>query len=160
MLVTVSSSARIGFSGSAPICCIQEGTPCPSPATKRPGYSRASVAISIAAATGLRKTTGMTPSPTVIRSVTASAVAAAETPPARKQSSHTQSSSNPPGLGGARERGQLLGRALRREDDAEPRQGLRHGIAQMRDPHTGDDRRIPEDGRCVREVVEQPHACA
>jgi hypothetical protein len=40
--------------------------------------------------------------------------------------------------------------------------GLRrvHGIAQMRDTHTGDDCRIPEDGRCVREVVEQPHSCA
>ena len=35
-----------------------------------------------------------------------------------------------------------------------------HGIAQMRDTHTGDDCRIPEDGRCVREVVEQPHSCA
>lgn len=34
--------------------------------------------------------------------------------------------------------------------------GLRrvHGIAQMRDTHTGDDCRIPEDDRCVREVVE------
>ena len=42
------------------------------------------------------------------------------------------------------------------------RAGLRrvHGIAQMRDTHTGDDCRIPEDGRCVREVVEQPHSCA
>jgi len=40
--------------------------------------------------------------------------------------------------------------------------GLRrvHGIAQMRDTHTGDDCRIPEDDRCVREVVEQPHSCA
>jgi len=35
-----------------------------------------------------------------------------------------------------------------------------HGIAQMRDTHTGDDCRIPEDDRCVREVVEQPHSCA
>ncbi len=35
-----------------------------------------------------------------------------------------------------------------------------HGIAEMRDTHTGDDCRIPEDGRCVREVVEQPHSCA
>jgi len=34
------------------------------------------------------------------------------------------------------------------------------GIAQMRDTHTGDDCRIPEDDRCVREVVEQPHSCA
>jgi hypothetical protein len=40
--------------------------------------------------------------------------------------------------------------------------GLRrvHGIAQMRDTHTGDDCRIPEDDRCVREMVEQPHSCA
>ena len=40
--------------------------------------------------------------------------------------------------------------------------GLRrvHGIAQMRDTHTGDDCRIPEDDRCVRDVVEQPHSCA
>jgi hypothetical protein len=30
----------------------------------------------------------------------------------------------------------------------------------MRDTHTGDDCRIPEDGRRVREVVEQPHSCA
>jgi hypothetical protein len=30
----------------------------------------------------------------------------------------------------------------------------------MRDTHTGDDRRIPEDDRCVREVVEQPYSCA
>jgi len=30
----------------------------------------------------------------------------------------------------------------------------------MRDTHTGDDRRIPEDDGCVREVVEQPHSCA
>ncbi len=30
----------------------------------------------------------------------------------------------------------------------------------MRDTHTGDDGRIPEDGRCVREVVEQSHSCA
>ena len=35
-----------------------------------------------------------------------------------------------------------------------------HGITQMRDTHTGDDCRIPEDDRCVREVVEQPHSCA
>jgi hypothetical protein len=28
----------------------------------------------------------------------------------------------------------------------------------MRDTHTGDDCRIPEDDRCVREVVEQPHS--
>ena len=35
-----------------------------------------------------------------------------------------------------------------------------HGIAQMRDTHTDDDCRIPEDDRCVREVVEQPHSCA
>ena len=42
------------------------------------------------------------------------------------------------------------------------RAGLRrvHGIAQMRDTHTGDDCRIAEDGRCVREVVEQPHTSA
>jgi hypothetical protein len=40
--------------------------------------------------------------------------------------------------------------------------GLRrvHGIAQMRDTHAGDDFRIPEDDRCVREVVEQPHSGA
>ena len=30
----------------------------------------------------------------------------------------------------------------------------------MRDTHTGDDRRIPEDDGCVREVVEQPYSCA
>jgi hypothetical protein len=30
----------------------------------------------------------------------------------------------------------------------------------MRDTHTGDDRWIPEDDRSVREVVEQPYACA
>ena len=30
----------------------------------------------------------------------------------------------------------------------------------MRDTHTGDDCRIPEDDRCVREMVEQPHPCA
>jgi hypothetical protein len=30
----------------------------------------------------------------------------------------------------------------------------------MRHAHTGDDRRIPQDDRCVREVVEQPHSCA
>jgi hypothetical protein len=30
----------------------------------------------------------------------------------------------------------------------------------MRDTHTGDDCRIPEDDRCVREVVEQRHSCA
>ena len=41
-----------------------------------------------------------------------------------------------------------------------PRLGCVHGIAQMRDTHTGDDCRIPEDDRCVREVVEQPHSCA
>jgi hypothetical protein len=37
--------------------------------------------------------------------------------------------------------------------------GLRrvHGIAQMRDTHTGDDCRIPDD-ECVREVVDQPVA--
>lgn len=34
------------------------------------------------------------------------------------------------------------------------------GIAQVRDAHTGDDCRIPEDGRRVREVVEEPHSCA
>jgi hypothetical protein len=27
----------------------------------------------------------------------------------------------------------------------------------MRDAYAGDDGRIPEDDRCVREVVEQPH---
>lgn len=52
MLVVVSSSARIGLSGSAPICSIHVGTPCPSPAMNLPGWRRASVAISIAAATG------------------------------------------------------------------------------------------------------------
>ena len=30
----------------------------------------------------------------------------------------------------------------------------------MRDTHTGDDCRIPEDDRGVREVVEQPNSCA
>ena len=30
----------------------------------------------------------------------------------------------------------------------------------MRDTHAGDDRRITEDGRYLREVVEQPHSCA
>jgi len=30
----------------------------------------------------------------------------------------------------------------------------------MRDAYTGDDCRIPEDDRYVREVVEQPHSCA
>jgi hypothetical protein len=30
----------------------------------------------------------------------------------------------------------------------------------MRDTHTGDDSRIPEDDRCVREVIEQPHSVA
>jgi hypothetical protein len=30
----------------------------------------------------------------------------------------------------------------------------------MRDTHTGDDCRIPENGRCVRKAVEQPHSCA
>jgi hypothetical protein len=62
---------------------------------KRSGWSRASVAISIAQATGLRRTAGITPSPTVIRSVAASAVALAAIPPARKQSSQSQSSSRP-----------------------------------------------------------------
>lgn len=40
--------------------------------------------------------------------------------------------------------------------------GLRrvHGIAQMRDAGIGDDCRIREDDRCVREVVEQPHSCS
>ena len=40
--------------------------------------------------------------------------------------------------------------------------GLRrvHGIAQMGDTHTGDDGRVPEDDRCVRELLEQPHSCA
>ena len=30
----------------------------------------------------------------------------------------------------------------------------------MRDTHTGDDSGIPEDDRCVLELVEQPHSCA
>jgi hypothetical protein len=30
----------------------------------------------------------------------------------------------------------------------------------VRDTYAGDDCRIPEDGRCVRKVVEQPHSCA
>ena len=30
----------------------------------------------------------------------------------------------------------------------------------MRDTHTCDDRRIPEDGRRVREVIKQRHPCA
>ena len=30
----------------------------------------------------------------------------------------------------------------------------------MCDTHTGDDRWTPEDDRCGREVVEQPHPCA
>ena len=40
--------------------------------------------------------------------------------------------------------------------------GLRrvHGIAQMRDTHTGDDCRIPEDDRCVGKVLEQRHSGA
>ncbi len=35
-----------------------------------------------------------------------------------------------------------------------------HGIAQMRDTHTGDDFRISEEDRGSREVIEQPHSCA
>jgi hypothetical protein len=35
-----------------------------------------------------------------------------------------------------------------------------HRIAQMGDAHTGDDDRVAEDDRCVRELVEQPHSCA
>ena len=77
-----SSSARTGLAGSAPICAIQEGTPWPKPAMNRPGCSRASVAISIADATGLRKTAGMMPRPTAMRPVAASAVALAAIPPA------------------------------------------------------------------------------
>lgn len=95
MLSAVSSSTRTGLGGSAPIWSIQAGTPCPRPATKRPGWSRARVAISIAAATGLRNTAGITPSPTVMRVVAASAVALVAIPPARKQSSHSHSSSRP-----------------------------------------------------------------
>jgi hypothetical protein len=50
------------------------------PATTRPDASPASVAISIAVNTGLRATAGRMPSPTVSRSVTASAAAASVTP--------------------------------------------------------------------------------
>ena len=32
-----------------------------------------------------------------------------------------------------------------------------HGIAQVRDTHTGSDIRAPEDGWCLRDVVEQPY---
>ena len=71
------------------------GDAMPQPRDEAAGIQPPSVAISIAAATGFRNTTGITPSPTVIRSVSASAVAAVETPPARKQSSHNQSSSSP-----------------------------------------------------------------
>ena len=35
-----------------------------------------------------------------------------------------------------------------------------HGVAQMSDTHTSDDCRIPDDDRCVRKVVEQPHPFA
>ena len=62
MLDAVSSSARIGLADSAPTCSIHAGIPCPRPATNLPGYRRARVAISIAAATGFRNTTGITPS--------------------------------------------------------------------------------------------------
>ena len=50
--------------------------------------------------------------------------------------------------------------AAARTDDHAQRLRRVHGIAQMRDTGTGDDCRIPQDGRCVREVVEQPHSCA
>ena len=60
------------------------------------------------------------------------------------------SSSDSPCSGRVRSMAQVFGSGLRRV----------HGIAQMRDTHTGDDCRVPEDGRCVREVVEQPHSCA
>jgi hypothetical protein len=62
--------------------CIHAATPCPSPGTARPGNRRASVASSIAVAAGLRSTAGRMPSPTVIRSVAARAVAAEAMPPA------------------------------------------------------------------------------
>ena len=82
---------------------------------------------------------------------------------------HPRPRGNHPRAGGADrlrawERAPLAAREARPRSRRRPghSRGLRraHGVAQMRDTDTGDDCRIPEDDRCVREVVEQPHPCA
>ena len=87
------------------------------------------------------------------------------TAPSREQRQESRASPPTDATGGSRTTGrrrachESLARSCRTTGHPV---GLRrvHGIAQMRDTHTGDDCRIPEDDRCVREVVEQPHSCA
>ena len=70
-------------------------------------------------------------------------------PPTGRRSRSTSRPCRLPG----RSRPLRCGRPVRRAVAA--LSGVGHGIAQMRDAHTGDDLRIPEHGPRVREVVEQ-----
>ena len=78
----VITSARVvtGDGVRAPICAIQSGTPWPMPGRTRPGARPHKVESSIAVIAGLRATAGRMPSPSVSRSVTASAAAASDMP--------------------------------------------------------------------------------
>ena len=89
-----SSNASADF-GAAPSLRIQSGTPWPTPGSNRPGWRRARKANSMASSAGLRSGTGQMPMPTLIRSVSARAAVADDTPPAQPRSSTTQNSSAP-----------------------------------------------------------------
>ena len=93
--VTYSRNSVIGEATFSPICAIQSWTPWPRPIRMRPGYARSMVAISIAVEATFRIGTGRMPMPTFRRSLLARAMAAEDIPPARKQSSHSHSSSRP-----------------------------------------------------------------
>jgi len=90
-----SRSSVIGDSARAPAWPIQSSTPCPTPATSRPGNSRLTVASSIAVSATLRSGTGSSPIPTVTRLVAASIAVAVAMPLSEKQSSHTHSPASP-----------------------------------------------------------------
>lgn len=79
--LTHSVSADSGDFAVSPIWSVQKGTPCPMPGRNRPGWARASVAISIAVTAGWRATEATTPRPTFTRSVAPRARAVPVKPP-------------------------------------------------------------------------------
>ena len=120
--------------GAAPTWCIHEATPCPMPACTRPGKAPASVASSIAVKAALRTTAGRIPMPTITDVVAASASVAVVSPPVKKQSSTTHTSSKPASSHARATRADVGGRHLAGQHDADRAvaaagcgQGRRHG---------------------------------
>ena len=118
--MTHSRSRVIGDAAPAPTWSIQASTPWPTAGTNRPGNSRLTVAISIAASAGLRSGTGSRPTPTRIELLQARAAVALASPPSWKQSSHSHRSSRPTASTVVDVVLQALGRQRRAKDHPDP----------------------------------------